>query len=358
MYGYEYGNARLHAMKSRLLSREGFRMLTAAEGLESLITALTHTAYRKAVEAALGRASGLEVIAFALSQDLIETARKIRRFFMGPEERSVAILLRAYDVHNLKTILRGLAHNASPDEITSALLPVGDLSEGTLVALAQASGPRAAIDLLATMRLPLARPLLTLRAIHPGADIPELETALDQWYFVDSDQQLRDAPAGSNYLLPALALDADMINLLTVIRLTWEPTARETLRQRPGGEDLRSLFVKPGRLPYEMLVNAADQPSLEAAIRLFAGTPYEEPLAAGLDAYRGSGRLSDLEKHLRHYRLCWRAQLIAKDPLGIGVLLGYLALKINEIANLRRVAYGINIRLKTAVIDDGLEFVT
>jgi len=37
--------------------------------------------------------------------------------------------------------------------------------------------------------------------------------------------------------------------------------------------------------------------------------------------------------------------LIRKDPLGIGVPLGFIALKINEIANLRWVARGVQVGL-------------
>jgi vacuolar-type H+-ATPase subunit C/Vma6 len=43
--------------------------------------------------------------------------------------------------------------------------------------------------------------------------------------------------------------------------------------------------------------------------------------------------------------------------LGIGVLLGFLALKTNEIGNIRWVAQGINMGLKAEAIRAELEFV-
>jgi vacuolar-type H+-ATPase subunit C/Vma6 len=42
--------------------------------------------------------------------------------------------------------------------------------------------------------------------------------------------------------------------------------------------------------------------------------------------------------------------MIPKDPLGIGVVLGYLALKLNEIRNLRWIAHGINSGLPVKII--------
>ena len=53
MSDYDYGNARLRAMKSRLLSWRELETLINIDNLQGLIAALTKTAYRKPVEAAL-----------------------------------------------------------------------------------------------------------------------------------------------------------------------------------------------------------------------------------------------------------------------------------------------------------------
>ena len=66
--------------------------------------------------------------------------------------------------------------------------------------------------------------------------------------------------------------------------------------------------------------------------------------------------MSDFEKQLNRFRLRWMSRLISKDPLGIGVLLGFLALKINEISNIRWIAQGISLRLKVDAIRTELEY--
>jgi vacuolar-type H+-ATPase subunit C/Vma6 len=66
--------------------------------------------------------------------------------------------------------------------------------------------------------------------------------------------------------------------------------------------------------------------------------------------------LSDFEKQLRRFRLRHIARLLPKDPLGIGVVLGYSALKINEVANIRRIAVGIRLRIRAEAIKADLEF--
>ena len=86
-----------------------------------------------------------------------------------------------------------------------------------------------------------------------------------------------------------------------------------------------------------------------------AGTPYTTALQAGLTAFRASGRLSDFERHLRLYRLHWMRKQIVQDPLGIGVPVGYLALKANEVSNLRWIAHGLRQGLDSRAIRAGLE---
>jgi V/A-type H+-transporting ATPase subunit C len=358
MSGYDYGNARLRAMKSRLLSRPETEALAQVGSVQALINALIKTAYRKAVETALVRASGLACVAEALSRDLVDTLGKVRRFYSGRTGEMVVIPLRAFDVHNLKTILRGLSKHATPDEIAAALLPVGELTPALLTRLARAPEPRAAIYLLASMRLPMAQPLLTLRAGQPGAGVFEMELALDRWHFQQAYSYVQKSPHATGLLRSALDLEADLVNLLTALRFAHAPAERQVLRKRLGGDDLDRLFVGPGRLSFESLVRAGGQDSLESAVEALAGTPYQPPLRAGLEVYATSGRLSDLEKELRRFRLRWMARLIIKDPLGVGVPLGYCALKTSEVTNIRWVAQGISMGLEADAIRAELEFAT
>lgn len=356
MSAYDYGNARLRAMKSRLLSRRELESLVEVESLQGLIAALTKTAYRKSVEAALARTSGLDCISDALRNDLIGTIRKIRAFYTENAGETVAIVLRDFDVHNLKTILRGLAKNVSSGEILSTVLPAGELSYDLLIELARAPGPRAAIDLMASMSLPFAQPLLNLRAKRPGADIFEMELALDQWRFQEARQFLENVPQEGDCLSSALKLEADLVNLLTILRFAHMPSERKQLRERLGTEDPSRLFVGPGFLSWETLAYVVRQESLESVCEALAGSAYGPALNAGLEKFSSSSRLSDFEKQLKRYRLRWMASLIAKDPLDIGVLLGYLALKTNEIGNIRWAARGISSGFRTDAIRAEMEF--
>jgi vacuolar-type H+-ATPase subunit C/Vma6 len=354
--GYDYGNARVRAMKSRLLTRHELEALTEHNSPQSLISALTNTDYREAVQASLVRKSGMAAITEILRHNLVHTLGKVRSFYSGDARKLVSIVLRGFDVSNIKTILRSLSKGIPPEEIETLLFPVGMLTEGALAELARALEPRVAIDLVASMGLPIAQPLLKLRAERPGANIMEMELALDRWYIEGTRRDIEKQPRAIEFLNVVLDLDADLTNLLTVLRFVPAPEERQILRQQIGTDDIRHLFIGPGRLPFRLLIYAVDQDTMESMVEALMATAYGPPLRAGLTDYLQSDRLSDIERQLRLFRLRRMAYLLAKDPLGIGVVLGYTALKTNEVANIRRIAIGLRIRLGAEAIKADLEF--
>jgi V/A-type H+-transporting ATPase subunit C len=356
MAGFDYGNARLKAMKSRLLSRRELDVLAEAKSLQGMIVALAKTAYQRPIESTLARLSGMNCISEALRKDLVHLLAKARNFYTDRALQFVTIVLRRYDVHNVKAVFRGLTKHASPDEILITLLPIGELADDMLVELCRAPGLRPAMDLLVTMRHSIAQPLLKLRTEQPGAGMPEIELVLDQWYYQEAYQVAQSSRRESEVMLSALQLEIDLTNLLTVIRFIHTPSEREFLREWLGTDDLHKLFLGPGRLSFALLVLAGERGNLDDMVETLAGTSYEPSLRAGLKAYKQTARLSDFEKHLKRYRLQWMSRLMTKDPLGIGVLLGFLALKINEISNIRWIAQGISLGLKVDAIRTELEY--
>lgn len=356
MPNYDYGNARLRAMKSRLLTRPELERLAEAVSLAGLVSALVKTAYRKPVEAALTRFSGMDCIAHALREDLVDTFKKARSFFRAEAEAAVDTYLSSYDIQNLKTVLRGLSRNVPPSEILNSLLPIGMLSNQQLSDLARSPGPRGVIDALASLNLPQAQPLLRLRSSRPGAETQEMELALDQWYYQDALLSSNRKDHLPELLIAALQLEADLTNLLTTLRFVYNPDERKRLHERFGTDDPACLFVGPGKLSFTLLARAGNQETLDLLVSQMAGTAYGPALAAGLEGFATTGRLSEFEKQLKRQRLRWMSGLILRDPLGIGVFLGYQALKMNEINNLRWIAQGISLQMAPAAIRAGLEY--
>ena len=81
--GYGYGNARLRAMRSQLLTEADYRALLARANLEELITALADSPYQAEIEAVLVRMEGVRTLFEALRANLTHTLGQLRGFFEG-----------------------------------------------------------------------------------------------------------------------------------------------------------------------------------------------------------------------------------------------------------------------------------
>ncbi|HUF39283.1 MAG TPA: V-type ATPase subunit [Anaerolineales bacterium] len=359
MTAFDYGNARLRAMKSRLLDRGRLAMLAEARDLPALIAGLADTPYRPSIEAALTRASGAGVVARALLQDIQATVEKIKRCYPDEAAPALWIILRRYDLHNLKAVLRGLARGAAPDSIAEAWLPPGELGEPVLRDLAGLGDVRHAIDRMATLRLPFSAPLLALRGERPGAGLAEMDRALTRWYFHISKSELAQSGEAAEVLAEDLDWQADIEDLLTMLRFVHPVASRAAGDSRAAGADgqqgeLRRRLLGEGRLPPRVLAAAGAEDSVESAVRSLQGTRYGEALRAGFRRFQVSNRLSDIEVELRGAHLKNRVARFRTDPLGAGVPLGYLALKTNEIAALRWIARGIAAQLPAVEIKAGI----
>jgi V/A-type H+-transporting ATPase subunit C len=350
MSGFEYGNARLRAMKSRLLRNEQLYELAALESINRFLELLRLTAYEEAIEAALVQASGAEALRNALQNDLAHLVRKGRDFFSGAAAEQADWFLRRYDVSNLKAILRGAAQQLADEAIIPALLPPGEPTLHELRALPRDSDARSVVDLLATCPPPPAHPPLPLRARGDGLNLPQMEVALERWYF---ESALAFARKHSPTLQETLMFAADRANILTALRLVGlEPPP--LLQEHFGAEDPALLFIGPGHIARQRLVTAGRQESVEEAVQALSSTPYASVLEAALQQYEVTGKASAFERALEEEQLRRASKLFVLDALGIGVFIGYVVLKTREVANLRWIAHGIQFGEAPGVIRDGL----
>ncbi len=355
MPNFDYGNARLLATKSRLLSRQRLERLAGLSSVGALLDELADTPYDRFIHATLLRTASLAAASRMLTEALIAVGEKLRSFYQGSARRQLALWLLRYDVQNLKAVLRGSAWDAARHEIERAFIPLGELSEHVLVDLLEQPGIGEVIDRLATLGSPLATPLVKGRAEHGLEALPALEMALDRWVWRHIAEQLKRMRSAGR-LAEAFALEADVTNLITVLRIVAADLSSETLRARLGIEDVEGLFVELGSVPLPTLRRAATRETAEAAVAALSDTAYEDALRKGLDTYVSDGAWGAFEATLTGYRLRRLAAQIRTDRLGISVPLGVLALKVNEVRNLRWIANGIYMGLPEERIASRLEF--
>lgn len=354
MTDFDYPNARIKAMASHLLTRMDFIHLASSASLQELVGKLLRTSYRKSVEVAILRSGDVIGLESGLQQGLKETFIRVRGFFKDEDRPVYNFVMRRYDIDNIKTILRGVSRRIAPLEIESALVPVAQLSLPVLKRLTQAASLREVVDHLASIGAELAAPLTSIRS-HTPEDLFWMELSLEKWYFRRAFSEVSTFPGSETVLKETLVVEADLTNLFTVHRFVHSPQDKEATLERLKIRDVDTLFVEPGIISINQLSRSIAEVSLERCINHFSATPYYPFLKEGFDAYQRTKLLSELEKPLRLYQYKRRIHWYAHDPLGIGVLLGYVTLKVNEISNLRWIAHGLYFGMDQEVIRKELE---
>jgi V/A-type H+-transporting ATPase subunit C len=361
---YDYGSARLRAMKSRLFKLADYETLLTHESLDDVISSLAQSTYRAEIEAALVRYGGVRCVTEALRVNFAHTLSRIKTFFRGEARRLLGILLTRWDVFNLKTILRGLARGVPAEEILEVLVPAGELDEVALTQLAQQPDVRAMVDLMVTWRLPYAWQLATsMPAYVERGDLAELELALDRFHHTEVLRSLTGATAGHRKvsaggrieLVPQVGqpedynvalvwemieVEIDIANILALLRLCHVPDWTERIHARYGVADASPLLIPGGQISGETLARLSLPTSVDDVVGGLANTPYGSLLQPLLEAYHQTLDLTPFQRELDRHLVRLGVGTFRREPLSLAPAIGYIWAKQAEVTNLRLIAHG------------------
>jgi V/A-type H+/Na+-transporting ATPase subunit C len=337
---YGYANARIRGMKSRLLDRKTMDELAAKPDVNALIVELEKTPYKEDIADSSTRYGGIQCVEYALRRNYTRTFRKIMRIVKGePAETYIRIFLDRWDVQNVKTILRGKSFHIPQDEVFECLVPAGDLDDVTLGEMIKQPDVKAVIDLLATWRVPYAKPLTRhFKEYADERNLIVLENALDRFYYQKGLEAVQGDDYDERLVRDMLTTEIDVINVKTVLRL---------IRDKIAPADAGKYLIDGGRrLRRGFLMSMLDAKTLEAAVDLLKGTRYEFLAEVPEEFFKGE-KVSEFEKQLDRYLIARGLKAVNGDPLSIAVAVGYYWAKYIEITNLRIIA-----RCKTADVPD------
>jgi V/A-type H+/Na+-transporting ATPase subunit C len=328
---YGYLNARIRGMKSRLLDRETLERLVLKPDFDSVMTELERTSYREEIDKASVRFSGIARLETALRQDFTKAFRKILSYIRGEDaEMYIRILLNRWDIQNVKTILRGKNIHAPATEILDCLVPAGELDDATLAELVKQPDVKSVIDLMATWRIPFARPLtLSFKEYLDRRDMSVLEYALDKFSFENAIKAVKGETYDDLIMRQIITVEIDVTNVKTVFKL---------VRDRVPTEEAGQFLLKGGiSLDREKLLSMVRAGTLSGAVKLLAGTPFEF-LGKVPEEVFAQEKISVLERELDRYMIRKGVAMFFRDPLSIAMAVGYLWAKYNEVTNLRIIA--------------------
>ncbi len=325
---YGYINARIRALRSRLLTADALERLLSQPDLDHLLMALRETPYGEDLSRVDGTLPPAERIHRALHRNLARTYRKILMFSAGKPRTQMQVVTGRYDVHNVLAILRGKAQGLGDTEIRNSLLPAGVLDDVRLEELLRRNEPREVLEVLGTWNLPL--PFSLSRGLFRALEqhnLQQVEVLLYESYLAWARIRLSDRDENDRVVLHTLQAWVDMRNLMAALLLIKDGI-------KPAG---RVIWLPGGHLAPRKLRALEDLTSLEDVRAALQGTPYAALLPRTLTALD----LPAVERRLEERAVREALRARKGDPLGIGIALSYFAAKDTEITNLRMITYGI-----------------
>jgi V/A-type H+-transporting ATPase subunit C len=327
MPDFPYINARVRAMRSRLLTPGQLEELLGAPTLEAFMQALSSTPYGFDLQEALLRYEGLRAVDEALAHSLARTTRTILGFADGRARDLISLVLLRWDLANLRVIVRGKHTGRSTDDIAQTLLPAGMLSDVVLKEMAGYPDVTGLAGTLESIDHPLAGPLAQgVAAYAKSKDIFDLELYLDRGYAEFVQRQARRLGAEAAVLGEMFQAEVDAANVKTALKLA----------SAAGLSDERRLqfFVPGGTAVTDRLFLALSSAQTQAGAweRLRAHRFPIKEFPQDLVAFE-----RDLDTRIGRVLA---ARYRGGDALGVDIVLGYIAMKSSEVANLRMIARG------------------
>lgn len=347
---YGYGNARIRGMKSHLLDSSFYERLMACEDLSNMITVLTETEYRVDLESELLHGHTAGQVEEALKENMARTFRKVLAFLEDEAAYLMTTLLGRWDLFNLKTIIRGRHLQMSSAEIVLNLMPVGQLGEVELEALAQAPDVRAVVDTMATWGLPYAEPLTRVLGDYlRESDISVLELALDRHHAEWAMARLSRRGVNFRMAREIMTLQVDTTNLMTAMRLQKADLEEEDIA-------IERFFLHGGTyVPEQLFLDLARLSDIDEFLDRVKGTMFGKALEEAAVRYVEIGSIVVFERALEDFVMRKALSTGVGDPLGVGVVISYLWAKHNEVINLRIIVKGQDVgmpidRVRTELI--------
>ncbi len=329
---YGYVNARVRGMRSHLLTQDFFMRLVEAPDYDSIPSIMDQTIYRREVNEAVVVQPENPDYDRALSLNLIASFRKVHDAIGGEGHRLVTILLSKYDLLNVKTILRGKQSNATPGEITNLMIPVGSIRMDTLENMAQQREIRDVIAYMAAQQMPYARTLLMAYPAYQkrDMDLSVLELALDKYHYSSIMESLRGRDKNVDMVRQVMLGEIDMRNISTLVRIRG---------QKLEDAEVENLRIPGATLSEDQFLALHRLGDIAQLVTEYPDPRYRKVLEKALSEYQEVDVVA-FDRELEHEQVRRAVAMSNVDVLSIGVIVGYIYAKQNEVINLRIIFKG------------------
>ena len=339
----EYVNARVRSRRAAMLSDEDYRKLIRM-GPSEIARFMEETEYEREINELGTRFSGVDLIEYALNRNLAKHFDDLLEWSEGKLYDRVVRYLRKFDVWNLKTIIRGIYTDSTPEEIRTDLIRAGELDDGTLDRLVEVDSIEDAIELLDGTIFAEQLESASEEFEETGTLVP-LENALDRAFYENLLEDLGRPQEGPEAkYVEFLQAEIDFRN------------ARNALRLARSGADLdpAAYYIEGGVLFDESDLNRLVGDYDALVDHIAENKRYGDRLSGALDRLRDADSLIQFEHALDAALLEYADTLSSVYPTSISPVLSFILAKEREVENIRAIARGREVGLDENEIEEEL----
>ncbi|MDY6764567.1 MAG: ATP synthase A1 subunit C [Halobacteria archaeon] len=338
---FEYVTTRVRVRKSKLFDDDDYRKLVRMQPNE-IARFMEESEYEEEINELGARHTGVDLIEYALYENMSRHFSDIVRWSEGYLEKLVVNYLRRYDAWNIKTILRGIYVDATSDEIWSDLIPAGEFTEDFLEELIALDNIEQVVERLSGTvfgdRLEDALPDYERENIL----IP-LENAVDRTFYQGLVLQVEDEGGTDpvsvyNRLLRA---EIDILNVENAVRASQADI------------DISEYFIEGGELFTESRLQQLVE-NRDELINTLRESEYGDWLEDALTTLEETGRVTDFDRALKSVLIEYMGRMTNQHPLSMAPVIGYILSKEREVENIRAIARGKEAGLSVEEIENEL----
>jgi len=319
IYPYLLPNAKVRARKGRLFDEKQLSEIIEADDSKEIVNYLRgFPDYAQHLDS--------YSVEKSLDVQLAETYDLLSRIVPENIRKAFAVLAKKSDIDNIKSLIAAKEANLSSERTLDLLVPVGKLYD-TAQQLVDTSTVE---DIVAGLDGTEYASVLedALSQYEETKMILPLESALDK-YYLESLLSATNVPSDTNTVImySYIGSQVDVANLKLIIRgkvdgLNYESIAPYMISD---GYQIKEWKLK----------DLMESENISGVINGLEGTDYSSILTEALPAFNETGSVSVFENALNEYLTNYANSLSARNPLGIGPIIGYLTKKEKEIKNLK-----------------------
>ena len=348
---YGYSNARVKAMKGLLLRGSFLDEMIRVSSIDAMLELLQRTGYKADLSGASVDYSGSALIEIAASKNFSRTVRKLLKITPKSDRKAVEALLIRWDLLNLKTLVHAKRIGKAYDEVRPYLFDVGGLHEDDFRRIMKADESNIMREL---RRTELGQKMLSIgtgqlnrqmkekftSALRSLDTFLQMETIIDAYIYLFMDQALCEVGgADTARVREILRREIDAKNIVIIERLKRHGTAREKI--------LGSM-IRGGTLRESALAKFIDAKDIQQVVAL------AKPKFRTLELKADKLGLSELEIAFEKSIAAQKSSAFYRSVLTVGVIIGFLLLKEEELNNLRKIAKGKEFRMPEAEVREML----